>query len=403
MIPSKLTIASTFAIHPPRGGGQLRIFHLYSQLAKHCLVDVVALVGHEEPPSQRQLASGLHEVRVPKSADHAAAEAELEREVGIPVTDVAFPELHELTPQFAQALARSVEVGGAVVASHPYTLPALPVAQGEAPLWYDAQDVEVDLKAGVLPSSPAGRRLVAAVREVEQACCDHAILVLATCSEDAGRLRRLYDVAEDRLVVVPNGVNTSDIRFIGPAERRELRRRLRMPGPIGLFIGSWHEPNVRAVARIITLAQELPSVTFAMVGSVGLAFKDRELPGNVELFGIVEDAFKESLLAVAAFALNPVSEGSGTNIKMLDYLAAGVPVVSTEFGTRGLELDLEHHVRIASLDEFASGASVILSEGADAADRRLRAARRHVEERFDWAVVAQRLLAGVGERRSILQ
>ena len=401
-LPTKLTVASTFAIHPARGGGQLRILNLYRHLAEQCPVDVVALVGCEEPESQRLLVPGLREVRVPKSAEHAAAEAELQREAGIPVTDVAFPALHELTPQFARAVANSAASGGALVASHPYTLPALRAADGHAQLWYDAHNVEIDLKAGVLPRNPTGKRLIAAARTVEEACCRQANVVLASCSEDAERLRGLYNIPENRLVVVPNGVDTGAIRFTGPTERQQLQGNLRMRRAVAIFIGSWHEPNLRAVARIIKLAPDLPSVAFAIVGSVGLAFKELELPTNVELFGIVEDALKETLLAIAAFALNPVSEGSGTNMKMLDYLAAGVPVVSTDVGTRGLELDLERHVRIASLEEFASGSAAILNETPDASDGRLRAARRHVEERFDWAAVAQRLLAHLGERSPIL-
>ena len=401
-LPRKLTVGSTFGIHPPRGGGQLRIFHLYRHLAERCPVDIVALVGTEEPPSERLRAPGLREVRVPKSARHAVAEAELQREAGIPVTDVAFPDLHELTPNFVEALGRSVATSGALVASHPYTLPALRAAGGGAPLWYDAHNVEADLKVRVLPRNATGRRLVASTRDVERACCEQAELILASCSEDGERLRELYDVPGVRLTVVPNGIDTRAIRFTGPGARRELQIRLRLPRPIGVFIGSWHEPNLRAVTRIIKLAPDLPSMVFAIVGSVGLAFRDHELPTNVELLGIVEDDFKESLLAVAALALNPVSEGSGTNMKMLEYLAAGVPVVSTEVGTRGLELDLERHVRIASIDELTSEATAVLQQSPDAVDGRLRAARRHVEDRFDWAVVVQRLLVRAGEPRALL-
>ena len=168
-----------------------------------------------------------------------------------------------------------------------------------------------------------------------------------------------------------------------------------MERPIALFIGSWHEPNVLAVRRILTLAAQLPGVTFAIVGSVGIPFHDLRLPANVELWGIVGDELKETLLTVAAVALNPVSEGSGTNMKMLDYLAAGVPVVSTAVGARGLDLELETAVRIVPLAGFPMAVQAVLDEHPTVADARAGEVRRQIEQRLDWAAVARQLLVAI--------
>ncbi len=394
--PAKLTVGSTFGIYPPRGGGQLRIFHLYRHLASHCPVDVVALVPGDEPALTRDLAPGLREIRVPMSGEHAAAEADLASEAAAPVTDVSFPELHTLSPGFGRAIAGSVVPGGVVVASHPYALDALCAAGGDCRLWYDAHNVEFDLKSTMLPSTSVGRRLLAATRTIEQACCEQAELVIASCGVDAERLSALYRVAPDRVTVVPNGVNSGEIRFTSPTDRRRLRARLRMERPLALFIGSWHQPNALAVERILELAPRLPELTFTIVGSVGIPFADAALPANVELLGMVGDELKEALLSVAAVALNPVSEGSGTNMKMLDYLAAGVPVVSTAVGARGLELDSERDVRIAPLVGFEAALRAVLAEAPDVADARACEVRRRIEEQFDWGTVAQRLLVAIG-------
>ena len=301
--PVKVTVGSTFGIYPPRGGGQLRIFNLYRHLAFRCPVDVVTLVPADEPALAREVAPGLREIRVPMSAEHAAAEAALASEAAAPVTDVAFPELHTLTPGFGRAIAASVVPGGAVVASHPYAFDALRAAGGDCRAWYDAHNVEFDLKASMLPRTPVGKRLLDATRAIEQTCCEQAELVLASCAEDAKRLSALYRVAPDRVTVVPNGVNTADIRFTVATHRRRLCARLRMERPLALFIGSWHLPNTLAVERILELAPNLPELTFAIVGSVGIPFAQVPLPANVELLGVVGDGLKESLLSVAAVAL----------------------------------------------------------------------------------------------------
>ncbi len=401
--PAKLTVGSTFGIYPPRGGGQLRIFNLYRHLAERCPVDVIALVAGDELAVEREIAPGLREVRIPKTREHAAAESELEYRAAFPVTDVAFPELHALTPHFGDAIRASALPGGVLVASHPYALSALRAANRDCPLWYDAHNVELDLKAAMLPDNPTARRMLAATRAVEQACCEQAEFVLASSAEDADRLRALYRLEPRRVTVVPNGVNAEAIRFTSPTERRQLWTRLRMERPVALFIGSWHEPNVLAVRRILTVAPQLPNVTFAIVGSVGIPFRDLRLPANVELWGIVGDELKETLLSVAAVALNPVSEGSGTNMKMLDYLAAGVPVVSTAVGARGLDLELETAVRIVPLADFHTAVQAVLDEHPTVADVRASEVRRQIEQRLDWAAVARQLLVATGAEQTPIE
>ena len=123
-LPAKLTVTSTFGIYPALGGGQLRLLHICQRLARRFPVDVVALVADDEPALTRELTPGLREIRVPMSTAHAQREAELGRDAGVPVTDVAFPQLHELTPAFTEAVAASLVADGAVMASHPYTLPS---------------------------------------------------------------------------------------------------------------------------------------------------------------------------------------------------------------------------------------------------------------------------------------
>lgn len=383
---TKLVVGSTFGIHPPRAGGQLRILHLYRELAGYCDVDVIALVNHDQPASRRVLAPGLTEIRIPKSARHEAAEADL-RVTEVSVTDAAFIDLHALTPAFSEAVARSWIPGCALVASHPYAFPAMRAVDDGAAWWYDAHNVEADLKAAVLPKTPTGKRLLARTRAVERECCKRASLVLASSAEDAQRLRALYRVPAPRVRVIPNGVDTTAIRFVAPSERRALRGRLRLEQPLALFIGSWHEPNLVAARQILHLAAEFPEISFAIVGSVGIPLQHEGRPPNVELFGVVADDLKEALLGVAAVALNPMLMGSGTNMKMLDYLAAGVPVISTPVGVRGLDLDHERDLRVVAPGDFAAALRTTLEESDDLADARARDVRREIEQRFDWRAV----------------
>jgi len=113
---------------------------------------------------------------------------------------------------------------------------------------------------------------------------------------------------------------------------------------------------------------------------------------------VVADDLKEALLRVAAVALNPMLVGSGTNMKMLDYLAAGVPVVSTPVGVRGLDLDHERDLRVVEPAEFAAAIRATLSDPDSVVDARAREVRREIEQRFDWTAVAAPLRGEIEPR-----
>ena len=120
-----------------------------------------------------------------------------------------------------------------------------------------------------------------------------------------------------------------------------------LPERLAVFFGSWHPPNLAAARVILWLAPQLPQVQFVLGGTHGDAFPAHEVPDNVVFTGQVIERVKRTLLAAADVALNPVLHGSGTNLKVIEYLAAGVPVVSTAFGVRGLDVGNGRHLLVA--------------------------------------------------------
>jgi len=69
------------------------------------------------------------------------------------------------------------------------------------------------------------------------------------------------------------------------------------------------------------------------------------------------------LLHSAAVALNPAVSGSGVNIKLVEYLRAGVPSVSTVAGAAGLDLEPGVHLLVADgAEPFASAIATLLSD-----------------------------------------
>ena len=387
----RLVVATTFSIWPPRGGGQLRVYHLYRNLARHCDIDIVSLAHSSAPPLERRLGDGIREIRVPKTTEHEQAEADLSREVGwIPVTDVALPKLHVLTPAYQQTLERHLARADVAIACHPYVVPSIRAVSGDdLPLWYEAQDHEVPLKRSIFEGhGDTAELLLELTAEVEHRSCLESELVYACSDGDAAALRAHYPVDEDDLVVVPNGVDIDATPFTTPRQRRETRERLGLDAtPIAIFLGSWHEPNIDAARWLFSFANAWPEMRVLIAGSVCGAVQDDDRPSNVALLGYIDEATKRSLFEMASVALVPMRLGSGTNLKVVELCAAGVPLVSTPHGIRGLDLRPGVDLAVAELDEFETATRDVLSD-EDAATRRSASARHRVAERYDWGRIA---------------
>ena len=135
-------------------------------------------------------------------------------------------------------------------------------------------------------------------------------------------------------------------------------------------------------------ADALPSMRFIIVGSACEYFKDRSVPSNVHMVGVVDADEKQIFLAAADLALNPMTDGSGSNLKMLDYFAAGLPVLSTPFGARGIDAQADTHYLTAEIQEFQFALVRWLIHKPrlqDMADRAEQLARK----RYSWTAIGE--------------
>jgi Glycosyltransferase len=391
----RMIITTTFPIYPPRGGGQSRIYNLYKQVAKHYNVEIFSFTNNDEPEFDGEIAPGLKEIRFPKTSVHQEKEWQIEQKVGIPIADVAMPLLSKFTPEYGQRLQTAVEKADVVVISHPYLYHELASKKREYTLIYEAQDVEYDLKCKVLPAQ--AKDLLDEVMRAEEKCCQDSDLIMTCSQEDAERLAELYNVPKDKFITVPNGVDTTAVPFIPWAERQRKKRALGLEEEIlVLFVGSWHPPNLEACEEIFRIAKQLPNVKFLLMGSQCIAFKNRQLPDNVGLLGVVDDEEKNFIFSIVDLAINPMKSGSGTNLKMFDYLAAGIPVISTEFGARGIGSVGGEHLIICTVDEMPE----IIYEFINNDDRTLRmvkAGHKLVSDKFDWKSIASVLFVKLNQ------
>lgn len=206
--------------------------------------------------------------------------------------------------------------------------------------------------------------------------------------------------ATDRATIGPRGValaNGVDIERFTPALPEPEPARL-------LFIGSFgHLPNLLALefflTRVKPLLAHLNPVVHIIAGKdpqaqlrhhANRVSLDLNQPG-IELEGFVADvrpAYRRATLVLA-----PLTASAGTNIKVLEAMAMGRAVVSTQAGVNGL--DLADGDGVAITGDPAAMAHRIETLLADPDRRRALEVRgRQIAvERFDWDVIARRQAA----------
>jgi glycosyltransferase involved in cell wall biosynthesis len=109
--------------------------------------------------------------------------------------------------------------------------------------------------------------------------------------------------------------------------------------------------------------------------------------------GVVSEAAKNALLGCASTGLNPMTTGGGSNVKVPEYFAAGLPVVSTAYGVRGFDAKAGVHLTLAPIDGFVSAirSTVAREHGRDMTP----AARDLVEREYSWDALGSKMLSRV--------
>ena len=324
-------------LHPARFGGPERIYRLYRSLARGAEVTVLSLLKSREPGLRSETVEGIR----------------IERRWPLYPTLVHYGERARLWPMHAvfrlhRALgaryAFHFEEPNAVYQFDSFLLTAWyhRVPAGALKV-YHAVNVESDWHAPMLRrllDPEAARRSLA---EIERHAVQGADLVVCVSREDAARLEREFGAAPERLLHVPNGFEPTRFEAPAPAAREALREELGIrPGQrVAAFTGSRMQHNLdaaRCIARELAprALKTQPELRFLLIGDLPIG----PLPPNVRATGPVEDVPR--VLTACDLAVNPVTSGSGSSLKLPEFLAARLPVASTPFGMRGFEelLDL---------------------------------------------------------------
>jgi sugar transferase (PEP-CTERM/EpsH1 system associated) len=209
-------------------------------------------------------------------------------------------------------------------------------------------------------------------------------LALTCSAEDLGYLEKTHHL--DNLRLLPNGVDLQTFKAGGHDYS---------PNKTILFTGNMdYAPNIDAVVYfsqtiLPLIRQKLPGAHFVIAGQRPVKKVSELACEYITVTGFVKDLAE--MYNSASIVVAPLRFGAGTQNKVLEAMAMGIPVVCSNIGFGGLGIQSgEGAIMQTEPEAFAKSVMDILSS-AELRKHVGQAGMQVVKTRFDWDIIAKQL------------
>jgi glycosyltransferase involved in cell wall biosynthesis len=234
----------------------------------------------------------------------------------------------------------------------------------------------------------AAKRTARLIERAEDRLLDTCATHTVTSERERQRLLARCPCAN--IHVIPNGVDASyySAKEIAEASRRTGERDSKKTI---LFVGSMdYHANIDAVtwfsrAAWPQIARNHSEIHFTIVGRDPAPEVFALASDRIHVTGTVDDV--RPFYASAVAAVVPLRSGSGTRLKILEAMAAGVPVVSTRLGAEGIVAENDVHLLLADSGPEIAAAVHRVASSAETRARLSQVARALVRSAYDWSVI----------------
>jgi len=373
----RVLVVSAYVPFPLSHGGAVRIHNLTARAAAEWDQILICFADTDAPPAPELLERFVEVVMVRRVGSHSVAASERPEVV---------EEFSSLA--FRAALRLAIRKWQPAIAQLEFTQMAQYAADcAPARAILVEHDITFDLYQQLAQTDTDWdlHRELKLWRRFETAAWRDMACVVTMSAKDAALVRGTQAVA------LPNGVDLDRFRV---SERESEPGRL-------LFVGSFsHLPNLMAVAFFLDGAwrqvrQAEPDARLHIIaGANHEYFRDyqsRQVRLNLDQPGIEVEGFVADVRPAyerAAVVIAPLVASAGTNLKILEAMACGRPVVSTPAGVNGLDLSPGGDFILVHTGEEMADAIARLLASPEERRRLAVAGRKRVEESYGWDAIA---------------
>jgi glycosyltransferase involved in cell wall biosynthesis len=385
----KILWVKTDFLHPTTRGGQIRTLEMVKRLNQKHVLHYIAFDDLEQPEGPRRAKeySAAH-----YSIPHSAPEKKLTSPAflaqliagALSPLPVAINRWRSVSMKREIERLQRTEQYDAIVCDFLFSAPNIPdLSQAiifqhnvEAVIWQRHVEHSSNIVKKLYFQLQAQR-----MAQYEGEACRKAKRVIAVSEADANTMRRQYRV--QNVSSVPTGV---DLEY--------CKRPSKGPTPAKsdlVFVGSmdWmpNSDGIRWFVREVfpLIVKKRPQTTFNIVGRKPPADIDAMISERIKVTGTVPDV--RPYLWGSKVSVVPLRIGGGTRLKIYEAMAASLPVVSTQIGAEGLEIEDGRNIAIADDAARFADRCVELLNDPDACRLMASRALEIVTERYSWEVV----------------
>jgi sugar transferase (PEP-CTERM/EpsH1 system associated) len=362
--------------YPPIGGDRLRIYQICRHLARDFELSLLSLCEREEDMDSALPTDGTF-ARVERVFHDpwrrawgmvTALPGDLPMQAGYYRNRAFARRVRALAPTHDALLAHLVRMAPYILE---YRLPRIVEMTDAISLSY-TRTAEHARGARRLAWNAEAGRLARYERRVIQAC-DQTVLV-----SDVDRDWLQLKHERPKVLVCGNGVDTQALRFDYAPDGRTIAF-------IGNNLAQHNADSILWFAReaLPAIRARLPQAIFKVIGEIRPELAERLRRMGVTVTGRVAEMREATRHATVGVC--PLRFGAGVQNKLLEYMALGIPAVTSPIGLEGLSAVPGKHLEVASTPrEWAQQVAALLEQPA-LGRAYACAARQYVQDHHSWS------------------
>ncbi len=243
---------------------------------------------------------------------------------------------------------------------------------------------------------------MAYLARIEKKIAKEADLIVTISTYSFDKIQTHYDIAPEKIRIVPNGVDTE--KYKPSTENQSILKRqfgLKETFPVVLFVGNLI-PR-KGLTYLIQAAQQLvktrPDTQFVIVGDgplkaqlIDSLIASKLLDNFTFMSKLTDDELSTMYRCSDIFVLPSIQEGQG--IVLLEALASGKPAVAFDIGgVNEVIINGKNGLLVSNRNsEDLAEALLQLLDNSELRQKMGHAGRQFVEKNFTWDICTQKML-----------